>query len=259
MDKSLIGGSLAATALIVGSILIAPGGSLKAFIDYPSLGMVIGGPIAIIFVALPFSILKNLPGVMRKLMFPNAPQLAPVIRQLVQFAEVARREGILALESRTDEIKDPFMLLGIQMAIDGTDSELMEVILRSEMEAVARRHKNGKFICDTIGRYAPAFGMIGTLVGLVIMLGNMDDPAAIGPGMAVALLTTLYGALVSNCMFLPYADKLSLVSKQELEVREMIVRGILSIQEGDNPRVLEQKLQTALPANQRTPSEKEAA
>jgi len=137
------------------------------------------------------------------------------------------------------------------MAVDGTEGELMEAILRSEMNAIAQRHKTGKSIMETVGRYAPAFGMIGTLMGLIIMLGNMDDPEAIGPGMAVALITTLYGAIVANLFFLPFADKLAFYSKRELEVREVVVRGLLAIQEGDNPRVLEQKLKTLLPVNER--------
>ncbi|MCA9072764.1 MAG: MotA/TolQ/ExbB proton channel family protein, partial [Planctomycetaceae bacterium] len=145
------------------------------------------------------------------------------------------------------------------MAVDGTEADLMEGILRSEMEAISQRHKTGKSIMDTVGRYAPAFGMIGTLMGLIIMLGNMDDPEAIGPGMAVALITTLYGAIVSNLLFLPFADKLAFYSKRELEVREVIVRGLLAIQEGDNPRVLEQKLKTMLPANERDEENSNAA
>jgi chemotaxis protein MotA len=133
------------------------------------------------------------------------------------------------------------------MAVDGTDAETIETIMRSEIDAVADRHKTGKSLLDTLGRYAPAFGMIGTLMGLIIMLGNMDNPDAIGPGMAVALITTLYGAIVSNLFCLPFADKLGFYAKREIEVREIVLMGILSIQEGDNPRLLEQKLNIFLP------------
>ena len=172
----------------------------------------------------------------------------------MEFSEVARRDGILALENSAAEIDDPFLLLGIQMAVDGTEPDVLENILRSEMDSLSSRHRAGKSLFDTMGRYAPAFGMIGTLMGLIIMLGNMDDPDAIGPGMAVALITTLYGAVVSNLIFLPLSDKLSTYSKQELEVREVILRGILAIQSGDNPRIVEQKLKTALPVPQRSAS-----
>lgn len=258
MDKASIGGLLMATALLLLAIMLAPGGSLMAFWDTASAMVVIGGAIAATCIAFPMGALFLMPGVMKKVISPNVPELRPVIKQLVEFAEIARRDGILALESKTEEITDPFILLGIQMAVDGTDAELMEAVLRSEMEAVSSRHKTGKSLMETVGRYAPAFGMIGTLMGLIIMLGNMDDPAAIGPGMAVALITTLYGAMVSNIVFLPFADKLGFYSKRELEVREVIVRGILSIQDGDNPRVLEQKLNTFLPVAQRG-DDKEAA
>ena len=158
----------------------------------------------------------------------------------------------MALENKAADIEDPFILLGIQMAVDGSPPELIESIMRSEMLATAALHSAGKGLLETLGRYAPAFGMIGTLLGLIIMLGNMDDPAAIGPGMAVALLTTLYGALVSNVVALPFADKLIYYAKKEMQIREVIVQGILAIQNGDNPRVVDQKLSTFLSKKERT-------
>ncbi|MDA0831917.1 MAG: motility protein A [Planctomycetota bacterium] len=253
MDKGLIGGFLFGIFVILYSIWIAPGSSFKAFIDMPSMYIVFGGALAATCMAFPLRTVLQTPKVILKAFFPKPPEVGPVISQLVKFAEVARRDGILALENQASEISDPFILLGIQMAIDGTDAQLMETILRTEMEAVAGRHKTGKSIMDTLTKYAPAFGMIGTLVGLIIMLGNMDDPAAIGPGMAVALLTTLYGAALANMFCAPVADKLAYYSKREWEVREVVVRGILAIQDGDNPRVLEQKLSTFL-----SPAEKKS-
>lgn len=255
MDKATAGGLALGTGLLVLSIIIAPGATFSAFIDYPSAAVVVGGAIAATCIAFPLKSLLSMPKVLKKAFLPNQPDLEPVIAQLIEFAEIARRDGILALEAKTEEISDPFVLLGIQMAVDGTDTELMEKILRSEMEAVAQRHKTGKSLMDTVGRYAPAFGMIGTLMGLIIMLGNMSNPDAIGPGMAVALITTLYGAVVSNLLFLPIADKLAFYSKRELEVREVIVRGILAIQQGDTPRALQQKLKTMLPPSQREQQE----
>ncbi len=259
MDKATIGGLGAGIALLLLSIMIAPGSSFAAFIDYPSLAVVVGGAISATFIAFPMGTVLQVPKVVMKSFFPKQQPLTPVIQQLVEFAELARREGILALESRTGDIEDPFILLGIQMAVDGTDTELMESILRAEMEAIANRHKTGKSLMDTVGRYAPAFGMIGTLMGLIIMLGNMDDPEAIGPGMAVALITTLYGAIVSNLFFLPFADKLAFYTKREMEVREVIVRGLVAIQDGDNPRVLEQKLMTMLPPAERAKADQSEA
>lgn len=259
MDKATVGGLVLGVGLLLLSVVIAPGASFKAFIDYPSAAVVIGGAIAATFISFPLGSILKFPKVLKKVFVARQKEMAPVIAQLVQFAEIARRDGILALESKIEEVEDPFILMGLHLAVDGTDSEMIEKILRTEMDAVAQRHKSGKALCDAVGRYAPAFGMIGTLMGLIIMLGNMSNPDAIGPGMAVALITTLYGALVSNLVFLPFADKLAFYSKRELEVRELIVRGILSIQEGDNPRAIEQNLKTMLSPAERAPQEKLAA
>ncbi len=250
MDKGAIIGVILANGAMIYSIIVA-GASFKAFYDLPSIIMVVVGGIAAVVVAYPLGTILNVPKVAMKVFMPKVPPTVPVITQLIEFAEIARRDGILALENKTAEIKDPFILMGVQMAIDGTDAEIMETILRSEMEAMSLRHKQGKATMETTARYAPAFGMIGTLIGLIIMLGNMSNPDAIGPGMAVALLTTLYGAYIANALCLPFADKLGYYSKQEMIVREIIVRGLMAIQNGDNPRVLEQKLGTFLPAKQR--------
>ena len=255
MDKATAGGLLAGIVLLVGSILIAPGSSLGAFWDLPSFAVVVGGAIAASAIAFPGAALMLLPKVTKKLFQPDVPDMKETIATLVSLAEAARRDGILALESKTADIKDPFMLLGLQMAVDGTEQELVEQVMRADLSAVAGRHKTGKSLMETMGRYAPAFGMIGTLMGLIIMLGNMDDPDAIGPGMAVALITTMYGAIFSNLFALPFADKLAFYSKREMEVREVVIQGIMSIQDGDNPRVLEQKLSTMLPAAERAVDE----
>ena len=143
------------------------------------------------------------------------------------------------------------------MAIDGTRPEIIEGVMRTEMDAVEERHAGGKAIMDQIGRFAPAFGMIGTLIGLIIMLGNMS-PETIGSGMAVALLTTLYGAICSNLFCLPIAEKLGYLSRNELLTMEITVRGIMGIQAGDNPRVIEQKLSTFVPPRLRVQKEKAA-
>jgi chemotaxis protein MotA len=184
-----------------------------------------------------------------------------LIKDLVSYAEVARRDGILSLENVIADVKDPFIVSGIQMAVDGTDPDLIEQIMIGELETVAARHESGKAMFDNIGKYAPAFGMIGTLVGLVIMLQNMDDPDSIGPAMAVALLTTLYGSMLANLFALPIADKLAKRSEDELLVKSIVIKGVMSIQSGDNPRVVEQKLKSFLPHRLRVAGEsnKEAA
>lgn len=246
MDIATVLGVIIGFALIVGSIFIG-GGSFAAFWDAPSVMVVFGGAVAAALISFP---LKNFIGVFKvtlKSVFYTLDSIPQLIEELVSLAETARRDGLLALESRLGEISNPFVVLGIQMAVDGTRPEVMEDILRTELDAVATRHRDGKAVLDCMGRFAPAFGMIGTLMGLVIMLGDMSDPSKIGKGMAVALLTTLYGAVASNVMFLPIAEKLGFTNKQELLAMEIIVRGIMAIQSGENPRVIEQKLNTFVP------------
>ncbi len=250
MDKATLIGMVVANGAMLYAIIVA-GASLKAFWDTPSVIMVFGGSVAALLIAYPFGGVMKFFAVVKKSFMPKVPPVTPVITQLVEFAEIARRDGILALENKTASIQDPFVLMGLQMAIDGTEADVMEAILRSEVESMAARHKFGKALMETTARYAPAFGMIGTLIGLIIMLGNMSNPDAIGPGMAVALLTTLYGAYIANAFCLPVADKVGYYSRKEQEVREIIIRGLLSIQNGDNPRVIEQKLLTFLPAKER--------
>jgi chemotaxis protein MotA len=258
MDIATVVGLLMGIALILIAIAIAPGASFGAFIDYPSIMVVVGGALSAGLICFPLKRVFGTFGVLKNVVFNRPEDYAKLIEQVVSLAETARRDGLLALENRLEEVTNPFMILGIQMAVDGTRPEVIEDIMRTEMDAVATRHSNGKGVVDQLGRFAPAFGMIGTLMGLIIMLGNMEDPAAIGPGMAVALITTLYGAILANLIFLPLAEKLNVLNKHELLAMEIIVRGIMGIQAGDNPRVIEQKLSTFLPPGQRV-QESEAA
>ena len=251
MDIASIVGILVGGSLLAIAIAIAPGASFSAFLDYPSMMVVVGGSVAAVLICFPLRSFLNTARVAKNVFFNRQEDFGEMIEQIVSLAETARRDGLLALEGRLEELSDPFMVLGIQMAVDGTRPEVIEDILRTEMEAVATRHKNGKNVIAQMGRFAPAFGMIGTLMGLIIMLGNMDDPAAIGPGMAVALITTLYGAICSNLFFLPFAEKLGFINKHELTTMEIVVRGIMGIQSGDNPRIIEQKLSTFVPPKSR--------
>lgn len=251
MDIATIIGVLLGGALIIGSILCG-GGSFAAFLDPPSMMVVLGGATAATLVSFPPRSFLAVFKVTTKAVFYRLDPVPELIEQIVSLAETARRDGLLALESRLDEVRNSFIVLGIQMAVDGTRPEVMEDILRTEIDAVATRHRDGKSVLDSMGRYAPAFGMIGTLIGLIIMLGDMSDPSNIGKGMAVALLTTLYGAIVANVVFLPLADKLGFINRQELLAMEVILRGIMAIQAGENPRVIEQKLNTFLAPKLRT-------
>jgi len=251
MDIATLLGLVAGMGLIGWAVICGAGDKVGAFIDPPSVAIVIGGMTAATLVSFPLKAVLSVVNVVKNAFLHKALSAEKLIEDLVSYAEIARRDGILSLENVTKDIKDDFVVKGIQMAIDGTDPELIEQILTSELDSISDRHSRGKSIFDTMGKYAPAFGMIGTLIGLVIMLQNMDDPSAIGPGMAVALLTTLYGALVANMICLPLADKLARRSGEELLLKEIVIRGVMSIQSGDNPRVVEQKLKTFLSPSMR--------
>lgn len=251
MDIATVLGLVLGVGLVAWAIVSGAGEKAGGFVDVPSIMIVFGGAIAAALISFPLGKLKGIARVIRKAFFSRPQDIRALIADLVRYAEVARRDGILSLENLTRDMDDAFVKTGIQMAVDGTDPELIEQVLTSELNAVSERHAQGKALFDNIGKYAPAFGMIGTLVGLVIMLFNMDDPSAIGPGMAVALLTTLYGALISNVIALPLADKLAVRSDEELLHKQIVIRGVIAIQSGDNPRVVEQKLQTFLPLSAR--------
>lgn len=254
MDIASAAGVFIAIALILVSIVLG-GGSFIAFIDPASVMVVVGGAIAATLISFPLPDFLGVFGVVMKVFFWKIEPVNKIIDQIVSLAETARKDGLLALEGRMEEIDSPFIKLGVQMAVDGARPEVMEDILRTEFDAVATRHSNGKALLDCMGRFAPAFGMIGTLMGLIIMLGDMSDPSKIGAGMAVALLTTLYGAIASNVVFLPFAEKLGYTNKQELLGMEIAIRGILAIQSGENPRVIEQKLASFIPPKQRPAEE----
>jgi chemotaxis protein MotA len=242
--------------LILGFVLvgsaIAMGSGAAGFIDIPSMLITIGGTIAATMVAFSLKQLASVSAVTRKAFFHKADSIPSIIKTVLRFALKARREGILALEGEIETVDDPFIVKSLQLAIDGTSPEIMEEVLRTEVNHIEERHKLGQSLYKSMGSFAPAFGMVGTLIGLVKMLQSMNDPSSIGPGMAVALITTFYGALLANLVFLPLANKLKLRSQQELLIKEVIIAGILSIQSGDNPRIVEQKLQVFVSPKDRT-------
>ena len=252
MDKATIIGIIAAFGLVIGAIMTS--GSIVFFIDIPSFLIVVGGTFGATLINYP---LKELLGVMKVISqaftqkLNNASELIPII---VEAARKARVEGVLSLETTIEEVDDDFLKKGLQLAIDGTEPELINQIMGTEMDYVAQRHKIGYGIMETMGTFSPALGMIGTLIGLIMMLQSMNDPSSIGPAMAVALITTFYGALIANLVCLPMAGKLKLRSEEELLQKELIIAGILSIQSGDNPRVVELKLNNFVPPAQRVSS-----
>ncbi|MHC4870223.1 MAG: motility protein A [Planctomycetota bacterium] len=229
---------------------------IAGFVDVPSILIVGGGCIGAVFISLPMESLKNLVSVAKKAVFFESTSSMEIIKRMVEFAEIARRDGILALENVTENIQDEFLVKGIQLAVDGTDPELIENIMLTELENMQERHMMGKKIFDLLTKYAPAWGMIGTLIGLINMLGGgMDDPSALTAGMAVALITTMYGSICSNFLFGPVADKLQIRSDDELQIKQIILKGVMSIQQGDNPRIVDQKLQIFLPPDERSEEE----
>ena len=249
MDIGTIIGLVGGAALMLWAVTSKS--PFNAFIDPASFAIVLGGAASAALISFPIRNVVGVAKVVKNCFFTKAQDPNELIGEMVRFAEVARRDGILALENLTSEMKDPFVVTGVQMAVDGTDPDQIEIILLNELETLEQRHAEGKSLFDNFGKYAPAFGMIGTLVGLVVMLQAMDDPSKIGPAMAVALLTTLYGALAANLVALPLADKLGLRSREELMLKMIVVKGVMAIQSGDNPRIVEQKLKTFLPHRQR--------
>ena len=169
-----------------------------------------------------------------------------MIERIVGFAETARREGILSLQNAGNESDDVFLVSGINLVVDGIEEQVIEDIMTNEVDFIEERHKAGADMLGTMGALSPAFGMIGTLIGLVIMLQNLADTAAIGPAMAIALITTFYGALLANLIFIPFQGKLKARSAQEILLRRLTVEGVMAIAQGNNPRVVEQKLNSFL-------------
>jgi len=250
MDIATVVGLLLAIGLIVGSIVLGSA-PFVAFIDIPSMMVVVGGATAAALISFPLGTMLRSPKIALKVLFNKSENRLTLIKQIVALAETARRDGLLALESKIQDIQHPLVRTGIQMAVDGNTPDIVEEVLRTEVESMVSRHREGKSIMDQLGRFAPAYGMIGTLMGLIMMLQDMSDPSGIGAGMAVALITTLYGAIVANVVFQPFAEKLGLMSRKELVGMEIAIRGVMAIQSGESPRAINQKLQTFLPANQR--------
>ena len=256
MDTATLIGVLLGSFLVGMAIVV--GGAPTDYMNPSAVLIVVGGSTAATMTAFPMSRFLQLPRVVMQALYNKSSDPERLISQMVELAEVARRDGILALENMTEEMDDEFIVRGIQMAVDGTDPEIIQSIMETELENLLERHETYKAMVDSLGRYAPAFGMAGTLIGLVAMLRGMDDPSQIGSGMATALLTTLYGVLLANIVFLPTSDKLATRTNEEVLSKTIILQGVMSIQAGDNPRNVESKLMTFLPPSRRR-SEDEAA
>lgn len=240
MDIATIAGILAGFGLIVGTI--AMGGGAATFVHIPSFMIVFGGSTAATLVNFPMDQMIATLKVAAKAFRKQENKEMEAVQQFSDLAKLARRDGILALDRQLEEVENPFMRVGLEMAVDGTEPDTILDIMETEITSLMERHKTGQGIFTSLGTYAPAFGMIGTLIGLVKMLGSLDDPSSIGPAMAIALITTFYGAVLGNLVYLPMAGKLKSKSSSEIMFKQMIIEGVLAIQRGVHPKNIERKL-----------------
>lgn len=247
MDIAAIIGIVAGIAFMLISIFLNGGlGGVMLFIDLPSVMITFGGALASLLIATPLhKIISSFKTA--KLAF-EVQDLNPgiIIKQIIDLAFIARKEGLLALEEMAQTMDDEFLKKGILLIVDGTDPELVRSILETELAFVEGRHSDHQSFWETVGSLGPAWGMIGTLIGLIAMLDNLDDPSTLGPNMSVALITTLYGSIIANFIADPIAKKLKSRSGEEVLLKEVMIEGLLSIQAGENPRIIEEKLKAFL-------------
>ncbi|MGE5559977.1 MAG: motility protein A [Chloroflexota bacterium] len=244
MDLATIIGLVAGILIFLNAL--TANGSLMTFYDWPSIQITLGGALFATMINFPMANFIGMGAVLKKVFISKSMNPSAVISTLVSFAEKARREGLLALEDDASKLEDPFLQKGLGLVVDGTDPELVRNILETELAFLEDRHKAGASLFEVLGTYAPAFGLVGTVIGLIQMLKQLDDPSTIGAGMATALITTFYGAILANFILLPMAGKLKIKSAEEILLREVMIEGILSIQAGDNPRIVEEKLKAFL-------------
>ena len=249
MDLATVVGLVLTMALLVGAMAMGVG--IGPYIDVPSILIVFGGTTGVLLVGFKMEQMKNLVKIFMIAIKPPQENLAELIKKMVDYSTKARRDGILALEMDANNEPNEFLKKGLSMAVDGNEPDTIRDLLEIEMDQTSGRHKLNAQIFDQMAGFAGAMGMIGTLIGLVAMLLNMADPSAIGPSMAVALLTTMYGAMIGNIVGAPIANILNIRDGDEMLSKTLILEGIMAIQAGDNPRTLEAKLLSFLPPNER--------
>ena len=241
---SIIGVILGIVMLVFG--ILSNGASLGGYIDVASAIITFGGALASTLTSHTMQdFISGLKGITLAFKVPVV-NTTEMIKNIIDLSNVARKEGLLSLEEAATDLDEPFLKKGILLVVDGTDPDLVRAILETELMSIEERHKKVIGFWDTLASLGPAWGMIGTLVGLVNMLNDMDDPSAIGPSMAVALITTLYGSVLANWLATPIANKLRVNNAAEMQQKEVMIEGLLSIQAGENPRVIEEKLKSFL-------------
>ena len=246
MDLATILGLVIGMVLVIISICLGDAGiaSLKGFLDAPSVLITLGGSFCAVLASNSLSeFIDGLKSI--KLVFKvYAEDTGEMIRRIIDLSNVARKEGLLSLEEAAADLDDAFLKKGILLIVDGTDPELVRAIMETELMSLEERHKGKVSFWENLGAMGPAWGMIGTLIGLINMLGNLDDPGSLGPAMSVALLTTMYGSMLANWLCAPIANKMKANSGKEVMVKQIMIEGLLSIQAGENPRVIEEKLKS---------------
>jgi len=259
MDLATIFGFISGVVILV-AVLIMDGGSPAELFAHPSaLLLIIGGSIAATTISSPLSAVKKLPRLLLLSAFGKRNDPRAAIEVLVKMADKARREGLLALEDESKKIDDPFLQKGVMLLVDGVDPNQVRDILDKEIEHMVGRHREGSGLFLAAGGFAPTFGIIGTVMGLIGVLKQLDDPSSLAHAIAGAFLATLWGLLSSNLIFLPIGAKLKSKSDQETKYREMLMEGVLSLQAGENPRILREKLNTFLPPNTRSSKSSQSA
>ena len=249
MDIATIIGILLGFMVITTSIVA--GGGWEIFIHIPSMAITMGGMLCATLIHFSLPQFLGIFSIVKKTIIAKVPSQSELIQKMVNYAAINRRDGALALEQEIPNLDNTFFIKGLQMLVDGRDAEQIRDFMSIEIQYLEDRHSTGKKILEFMGSAAPAFGMIGTLIGLVQMLRSLDSPDAIGGGMAVALLTTFYGALSANLIFIPLAGKLGIYSKAETTAIEMIVEGICAIAQGDNPTIVREKMQAFISQGRR--------
>ncbi len=245
MDLGTVFGLVVGTVAIALSIIIGNGGNVGAMMDYidgPSVFIVFGGTVAALFISHPAGDLKRLFSIAMNSLKTRNTNTYELIERVVQYSDMARRNGLLSIEHAMEPTDDPFLRRGLRYAVDGMDRDQIKESMEAELENVMSRHEQGKQFFDNIKDFGPAYGMLGTLIGLVGMLKNLSDPKAIGPNMAVALLTTMYGTIVANFIGGPIGNKLAIRNAEERLNKEIIIQGVLGIQAGENPKALKSRL-----------------
>ena len=239
---------LLAGVVLVGFGIIANAGinNFLSFIDIASLVIVLGGVTAALLVSFPLKDVKHMFKISRQAFSVQKYDLPELIQTFVKLSTKARREGILSLEAELENVDEPFLRKGILLAIDGIEPDVISDILQAEISAMEERHRKGRHMLERAGEYAPAWGMTGTLIGLVLMLNNLKDPETLGPNMAIAILTTFYGVVLANLVFIPLAVKLERKTDEEVFFRQIIIEGVIGVQSGENPKILEEKLSAFL-------------